>query len=106
MQRPYRRLYLGRCRRRIYLTTKLVPTHECVGRSGKRQGSHRTKWPIVLSRVRLGVDERGGGVGHDTAIATIVGITAGNFRLVDRLLTQIERVQAVNELEMLSPRGR
>lgn len=48
-------------------------------------------------------DEGNGGIGHDTAIATIVRITTGNFRLVDRLLTQIERVQAVNELETLTP---
>ncbi|MFD1504315.1 hypothetical protein ACFSBG_01325 [Georgenia yuyongxinii] len=43
------------------------------------------------------------GIAHATAIATIVRITAGNFRLVDRLLTQIERVQAVNDLHTLTP---
>lgn len=44
-----------------------------------------------------------GGVAHATAVATIVRITAGNFRLVDRLLTQIERVQTVNEIDALTP---
>jgi len=51
----------------------------------------------------FGMDEGDGGIGHDTAIATIVRITAGHFRFVGRLLTQIERVQTVNELETLIP---
>ena len=44
-----------------------------------------------------------GGIAHATAIATIVRITGGNFRLVDRLLTQIDRVQKVNGLTGLTP---
>lgn len=40
---------------------------------------------------------------HTTAIATIVRITAGNFRLVDRLITQIQRIQALNNLDTLTP---
>ncbi|MBP2385164.1 AAA family ATPase [Paeniglutamicibacter kerguelensis] len=43
------------------------------------------------------------GVDHATAIATIVRIIGGNFRLVDRLLTQIDRVQTVNGLTGLTP---
>lgn len=35
--------------------------------------------------------------------ATIVRVTGGNFRLVDRLATQIERVQQLNELSELTP---
>ncbi len=42
-------------------------------------------------------------IAHATAIATIVRITGGNFRLVDRLTTQIERVQALNNLDSLTP---
>ncbi len=44
-----------------------------------------------------------GGIAHATAIASIVRVTAGNFRLVDRLVTQIERIQAVNQLDTLTP---
>ncbi|MHA7210468.1 AAA family ATPase [Arthrobacter sp. MDT1-65] len=42
-------------------------------------------------------------IAHTTAIATIVRITGGNFRLVDRLTTQIERIQAINKLDTLTP---
>jgi hypothetical protein len=32
-----------------------------------------------------------------------VRITGGNFRLVDRLVTQIERIKALNKLTELTP---
>ena len=43
------------------------------------------------------------GIAHATAIAAIVRITGGNFRLVDRLLTQIARIQNLNNLDTLTP---
>lgn len=43
------------------------------------------------------------GLAHATAIATIVRITGGKFRLVDRLVTPIERIQVLNKLDTLTP---
>lgn len=58
---------------------------------------------VLTRRFPPGNDEADGGLAHATAIATIVRITGGNFRLVDRLTTQIERVQTVNALAGLTP---
>jgi hypothetical protein len=33
----------------------------------------------------------------------LVRITGGNFRLVDRLLTQVRRLQTLNHLDTLTP---
>lgn len=58
---------------------------------------------VLTSRLPLSPDSTDGGIAHATAVATIVRITGGNFRLVDRLLTQIERVTALNELTEVTP---
>ncbi|MFZ4896470.1 AAA family ATPase [Plantibacter sp. Mn2098] len=58
---------------------------------------------VLASRLPPVPDSTDGGVAHATAVATIVRITAGNFRLVDRLLTQIERVTALNQLTEITP---
>lgn len=58
---------------------------------------------VLTTRLPATEGATDGGVAHATAVATIVRITGGNFRLVDRLLTQIERVQTVNGLDALTP---
>ena len=58
---------------------------------------------VLTRRFPAEHDAADGGLAHATAIATIVRITGGNFRLVDRLLTQIERVQTVNNITELTP---
>lgn len=58
---------------------------------------------VLSARIPAGADAADGGIAHATAIAAIVRTTGGNFRLVDRLLTQIERVKAVNDLHALTP---
>lgn len=58
---------------------------------------------VLTSRLPASNESTDGGVAHATAIATIVRITAGNFRLVDRLITQIERIQHLNNIPTLTP---
>jgi DNA transposition AAA+ family ATPase len=58
---------------------------------------------VLTHRLAPSAPAPDGGIGYATAIATIVRVTGGNFRLVDRLVTQIERIQALNELDDLTP---
>ena len=58
---------------------------------------------VVLAKRIPAAEDADDGVAHATAVATIVRITAGNFRLVERLLTQIQRIQTVNGLDTLTP---
>ena len=58
----------------------------------------------VLARyMPAGLDNAEAGLAHATAVATIIRITGGNFRLVDRLLTWIHRIQTLNQLDSLTP---
>ncbi|MCU1531792.1 MAG: ATP-binding protein [Arthrobacter sp.] len=58
---------------------------------------------VLTRRFPADADAADAGIVYATAIATILRITGGNFRLVDRLLTQIDRVQTVNGLAELTP---
>jgi hypothetical protein len=58
---------------------------------------------VLTRRLPDGAEADDGGIAHATAIATIVRITGGNFRLVDRLVTRIERIQSLNKLTELTP---
>jgi len=40
---------------------------------------------------------------ESVAIATIARITGGNFHLVDRLLSQVQRMQQINHLDTITP---
>lgn len=43
------------------------------------------------------------GLAQAVAITTVARLTGGNFRLVDRLLTQIERIRDINNLPAVTP---
>jgi len=43
------------------------------------------------------------GLSDEEALAAILRITDGNFRLLNRLLTQIARVLAINNLRQVTP---
>ena len=40
---------------------------------------------------------------HTEAANAVIRITGGNFRLIERLMTQIARVIDINELDHISP---
>lgn len=50
-----------------------------------------------------GISLSGGGITDDGSFAAVLRITGGNFRLLDRLLTQIARVLEINQLDRVTP---
>lgn len=58
---------------------------------------------VLAQRLPVVPESTDEGLAHATAVATIIRITGGNFRLVDRLLTQIKRIQTLNHLDTLNP---
>jgi hypothetical protein len=59
--------------------------------------------PVLTQRIPPGPQSPEDNLGYSTAVATIARITGGNFRLVDRLLTQVRRIQTLNQLNALTP---
>lgn len=59
---------------------------------------------FVLQRrwSKLGHDLDGDDFTDAQAVAAIARVTRGNFRLVDRLFTQMERVMKINELNTIT----
>jgi DNA transposition AAA+ family ATPase len=51
----------------------------------------------------LGAQLPEGGLANEETLAAVLRITGGNFRLLDRLLTQISRVLEINELQQITP---
>jgi DNA transposition AAA+ family ATPase len=47
--------------------------------------------------------DEGEQLAQTVATATVARITGGNFRLVDRLLTQVERIRTINNLHTITP---
>ena len=62
--------------------------------------------PTVLATYwrHLGYDYQPGG-GDAEATAAITSITGGNFRLIERLMTQIARVIEINHLDTITADG-
>jgi DNA transposition AAA+ family ATPase len=55
---------------------------------------------VLAQRIHAGPDNTEDDLAHATAVATIVRITGGNFRIVDR---QVHRIQTLNHLDTLTP---
>ena len=57
----------------------------------------------VVAQRLPGPDPVDAGLAHTAALAAIVRATNGNFRLTDRLITQINRILDINKRDQLTP---
>lgn len=61
-----------------------------------------TRWLLQQRWSHLGMNIRVDDFTDAEALATIVRITAGNFRVIHRLLMQIERILEINHLQTVT----
>jgi DNA transposition AAA+ family ATPase len=66
-------------------------------------GSEEARSVITERAHLLGVSLAPAAFADGEAVASIVRITGGNFRLMQRLLQQVERVLAINDLDSVTP---
>ncbi|WP_241249031.1 hypothetical protein [Agrococcus sp. KRD186] len=57
---------------------------------------------VITQRLPL-PDPEDDGLAHTAAVAAITRVTSGNFRLADRLITQITRILDINQRAHLTP---
>lgn len=58
---------------------------------------------VLTRRWRVDQANEGDELAESAAITTVARVTGGNFRLVDRLLTQVERIREINHLNAITP---
>src|SRR5207244_7325186 len=61
-----------------------------------------TRWLLQQRWSHLGMNIRVGDFTDQEAISTIIRITGGNFRVIHRLLMQVERILEINDLRTVT----
>lgn len=64
--------------------------------------TEEARWVIEEHRTELGIELPEGAFSDEAAVASVVRMSGGNFRLIRRLLQQVERVMRVNGLSVAS----